>query len=109
MAVRTKAAAGRACRSTPAGRATVVSELVGTTGLLGGADDVLEPDAAARRHRGGDGALDATGGGDGALDDRGVGQPDVAVGAALEQRADGEDRGTEVAEHADAAAAPART
>src|SRR5436190_3497238 len=98
MAVRTKSAAGRAWRSTPAGRATVVSELVDTTGLLGGADDVLEPDAAAR----------GDGGGDGALNDGGVGEPDVAVGATFEQRADGEDRGAQVAEHAHAAAGPAR-
>src|SRR3954453_11138850 len=97
MAVRTKSAAGRAWRSTPAGSATVVSELVGILGLLGRADDVVEPDARARGDRRGDGALD----------DRGVGQADVPVGPALEQRADGEDRRAEVAEHADAPAAAA--
>src|SRR3954468_21844861 len=99
MAVRTKSAAGRAWRSTPSGSATVVvSELGNTSGLLCGADDVLEPDARARGDRGGDGALD----------DGRVGEPHVAVGTALEQRADGEDRGAEVAEHAHAAAGAAR-
>src|SRR3954469_1685774 len=95
MAVRTKSAAGRAWRSTSDGSATVVSELRGITSLLGGADDVLEPDAGAGGDRGGDGALD----------DGRVGQPHVAVGPAGEQRADGEDGGAEVAEHADAPAA----
>src|SRR3954447_12270209 len=98
MAVRTKSAAGRAWRSTSDGSATVVSEFCGTTSLLCGTDDVLEPDARARGDRGGDGALD----------DGRVGEPHVAVGAALEQRADGEDRGAEVAEHAHAAAGAAR-
>src|SRR3954447_15575679 len=99
MAVRTKSAAGRAWRSTSDGSATVVSEFCGTTSLLCGTDDVLEPDAGAGRDRGGDGALD----------DGRVGEPHVAVGPAGEQRADGEDGGAEVAEHADAATAAART
>src|SRR5690242_14567287 len=95
MAVRTKSAAGRACRSTPSGSATVtMSELVGTFGLLGSTDDVVEPDPGARGDRRGDGALD----------DGGVRQADVTVRATLEQRADGEDRRAEVAEHAHAAA-----
>src|SRR4051812_10145136 len=97
MAVRTKSAAGRAWRSTPAGSATVVSELVNTLGLLGGADDVFEPDPGARGHRRGDRALD----------DGGVGEADVAVGPAGQQRADGEDRRAEIAEDADASAAAA--
>src|SRR4051812_10152268 len=95
MAVRTKSAAGRAWRSTSDGSATVVSELCGTTGLLGGTDDVLEPDAGAGGHRGGDGARD----------DGGVGRGNGAVGAALGQRREGEDRRAEVAEHTAAPAA----
>src|SRR4051812_15535119 len=98
MAVRTKWAAGRAWRSTPAGSATTASELGGTPGLLGGLHDVFDAEPGARRDRGGHGALDHGG----------IGEPHVPVGAPGQQPADGEDGRAEVAEHDDAGAAAAR-
>src|SRR3954470_1792946 len=98
IAARTNVAAGRAWRSTSAGSATRVSELAGIACLLGGADDVVDRGAHARGDRGGDGALH----------ERRVGELDVAVGLALQQVTDGEDRGAEVAEDDDAVAGPAR-
>ena len=88
MAERTKCAAGRAWRSTPAGRATSVSELAGTPGLLRGTGHVGE----RRARRGGDRGRDR------ALHDRGVREDDVAVGLTLEHGADGEDRAAQIAE-----------
>src|SRR5712691_11889391 len=94
-AVFTKVAAGRAWSATPAGRATVDSELAGTARFLGGFGHVLER-LAGRRH---------DGRGHRALDEGSVHQSDVAVGLALEQVADGEDRAAEVGEHDHALAA----
>src|SRR4051794_25617486 len=70
------------------------SELVGITGLLGGADYIVE------RAPGGCG----DGGGDGAVDDRGVDQLHVPVGLRRENVADREDRAAEVGEDRDAGA-----
>src|SRR5829696_4358885 len=91
IAVRTNCAAGRACRSTPAGSETRRSELGDGTSLLRGRDDLVER-AAGRRHHGG---------GDRALHERRVDEPhrSVAVDLLLEHGARGEDRAAQVAEH----------
>src|SRR4051794_120469 len=91
-AARTKSAAGRAWRSTPDGRSTSVSELVGTAGILGRLCDLVDA-CADRRHNCG---------GDRTLDERRVRKPDVPIAVALEHMADGEDRAAEVADHDDA-------
>src|ERR1700704_280806 len=94
-AVLTKVAAGRAWRATPAGSATVDSKLACTAGFLCGLRHVLER-LSGRRHDSGR---------HGSLDKGSVHQPDVTVGFALEQVADGEDGAAEVGEHDHALAA----
>src|ERR1700682_99646 len=93
-AVFTNVAAGRAWRATPAGSATVVSELTGTTCFLSRLRDILERLPRRRHHSGRYRALD----------ERSVHQPDVAAGLALEQVADRQDGAAEVGEDDDALA-----
>ena len=69
IAVFTNCAAGRACRSTPAGSSTRRSELGDGTGLLRGGGDVVERHARGRHH----------GGRDRALHERCVDEPDRRV------------------------------
>src|SRR3954453_6490713 len=94
-AVRTKSAAGRACRSTPAGNATRASELVCIAGVLRRLHDGLDvgPD---RPH-------DCTRAGP--LDERRLPKSDHAVAFALEHMPDREYRAAQVADHDDACAA----
>src|ERR1700682_1163423 len=68
-AVLTNVAAGRAWRATPAGSATVDSELAGTARILGGSGHVFERLAGGRHD----------GGRDGAFDEGSVHQPDVCA------------------------------
>src|SRR4029077_10238702 len=88
-AVFTKVAAGRACSAPPAGSGTVDSELGGPARLFGGSRHVFERLARRRHHRGRDGTLD----------ERRVDQPNMTIGLALEQVANGEDGAAEVGQH----------
>src|SRR5260370_20874059 len=94
-AVFTKVAAGRACRATPAGSATVDSELAGATGILGGFRHVLQRLARRRHDRRRNGALD----------ERSVDQAHMAVHPPFEQVTNCEDRAPEVGAHDHALAA----
>src|SRR4051794_16789491 len=93
-AARTKSAAGRACRSTPDGSSTSVSELVGTAGILGCLGDLVDACADRRDNCRGDRALD----------EGRVRKPDVPIPVALEHMADGENRAAEVTDHDDTVA-----
>src|SRR5260370_8977460 len=81
-AVFTNVAAGRACRATPAGRATVDSELAGTAGILGGFRHVLQRLARRRHDRRRYGSLD----------ERSADQAHMSVHLAFEQVANSADR-----------------
>src|SRR3954470_10879413 len=82
IAVRTNCAAGRACRSTPAGSETSRSELGDGTGLLRGRGDLVDRPADRRDN----------GGRDRALDQWRVDESDAAVaGVAVEHVAGGQD------------------
>src|SRR4051794_18082529 len=90
-AVRTKLAAGRACRSTSAGSATSVSELVCIAGILRRLDDGFDVGTYGGDYRRGDRAFH----------ERRVGQADDAVAIALEYVANSQDRAAEVPDHDD--------
>src|SRR5688572_14409504 len=92
MAVRTKSAAGRACRSTPPGSVTTnPSELACATRVLRRSGDIVERHVRRCGHRRCDRALD----------DRRVHESDMAVPVPLEHMADGEDRAAEISENHD--------
>src|SRR5579859_3432037 len=94
IAVRTKFAAGRACRSTFSGKVTcpsaiAVSEFVRTTCLLGRTGHLVQGAPCRGDHCRRNGALDQWS----------VDQPGVPVALALQDVTDREDRASEVAEH----------